>query len=53
MKKFGEFICKNKIIVLIISIILFVLSLIGMSLTKINYETYDHSCICKNKLFSW
>ena len=38
MKKFGQFICKNKIIVLIISIILFVLSIIGMSLTKINYD---------------
>ena len=38
MKKFSEFICKNKTIVLIISLILLVLSFIGMSLTKINYD---------------
>ena len=38
MKKFSEFICKNKTIVLIISLILLVLSFIGMNLTKINYD---------------
>ena len=38
MKKFGEFICKNKIFILIITIILFFLSLIGIYNTKINYD---------------
>lgn len=38
MKKFSEFICKNKLMVLIISLILLVLSFIGMNLTKINYD---------------
>ena len=38
MKKFGKLICNNKLIVLIISIVLFILSIIGMSLTKINYD---------------
>lgn len=38
MKKVGEFICKNKYIVLIISFVLLILSIIGMNLTKINYD---------------
>lgn len=38
MKKFGEFVCKNKLIILIITIILFILSLIGIYHTKINYD---------------
>ena len=38
MKKFGEFICKNRVIVIIISVILLVLSFIGSSFTKINYD---------------
>ena len=38
MQKFGKFICKNKTLVLIITSILFLLSLVGMSLTKINYN---------------
>ena len=35
MKKFSEFICKNKSVVLIISSILLLLSLIGIKLTMI------------------
>lgn len=38
MKKFSEFICKNKSVVLIISSILLLLSLIGIKLTKVNYD---------------
>lgn len=38
MKKFSEFICKNKSAVLIISSILLLLSLIGIKLTKVNYD---------------
>ena len=38
MNHFGEFICKNRILVLIVSIILLFLSFIGMNLTKINYD---------------
>ena len=38
MQKFGKFICKNKTLVLIITSILFLLSLVGMNLTKINYN---------------
>ena len=38
MDKFGNFICKNKKMIFIISCILLILSFIGMSLTKINYD---------------
>ena len=38
MDKFGNFICKNKKMIFIISCILLILSLVGMSLTKINYD---------------
>ncbi|HBA37861.1 MAG TPA: hypothetical protein DCY94_03980 [Firmicutes bacterium] len=38
MKNFSEFICKHKNMVLIISAVLFFLSIIGMNLTKINYD---------------
>lgn len=38
MKKFSEFICKNKVLVLIVSFALLILSFIGMKLTKINYD---------------
>lgn len=38
MKKFGNFICKNRNLVIILSIILLILSVIGMNLTKINYD---------------
>lgn len=38
MKKFGNFICKQKYIVLIVSFVLFLLSIVGMNLTKINYD---------------
>jgi len=38
MQKFSEFICKHKIGVLILSCVLLILSIIGMNLTKINYD---------------
>ena len=38
MQKIAENICKNKNIILILTVILFVFSLIGMALTKINYD---------------
>lgn len=38
MKKFGEFICKYRRIILIIAVLLLIPSLIGMKLTRINYD---------------
>ena len=38
MKKFGEFICKHKKIILIIALILIIPSIIGMKATRINYD---------------
>ena len=38
MKKMGNLICKHKILIFILSIILLFLSFIGMKLTKINYD---------------
>lgn len=38
MKKIADNICKHKTLVLIITSILFLLSLIGTYLTKINYD---------------
>lgn len=38
MKKFGKFICKNKNLVVLVSLVLLVLSFIGMNLTKVNYD---------------
>ena len=38
MKKFSNFICKHKTLVLIISFILLIPSLIGIYKTKINYD---------------
>ena len=38
MKKIADFICKHKSIILIITVVLFMLSLIGMRLTNINYD---------------
>ena len=38
MTKIAQKICENKIMILIISAVLLVLSFIGMSLTKINYD---------------
>lgn len=38
MKKIGKFICKNKTIILLISLILIIPSFINMQLTKINYN---------------
>lgn len=38
MKKFGEFICKNRITILLITAVLMLLSLVGIYKTKINYD---------------
>ena len=38
MKKFGNFICKNKKTVLIVSFILLIMSFIGIKCTKVNYD---------------
>lgn len=38
MQKFGEFICKNKIIIIIISLLLIIPSIIGYMHTRINYD---------------
>ena len=38
MEKIANFICKNKILIIILSGILLFLSFIGMNLTKINYD---------------
>lgn len=38
MKKFGEFICKYRRVILIIAVLLLIPSLIGMKLTRINYD---------------
>ncbi len=38
MKKIGDFICNNKFLIVIISLILLVLSFIGILKTKINYD---------------
>lgn len=38
MKKFAQKICDYKIVILVISLVLFVLSLVGIKLTKINYD---------------
>lgn len=38
MKKIADFICKHKSIILIITVVLFMLSLIGMKFTNINYD---------------
>ena len=38
MKKFGDFICKNKIAILIISFLLLIPAFIGYANTKINYD---------------
>ena len=38
MKKLGDFVCKNKIMIIIISCLLLIPALIGMYKTKINYD---------------
>ena len=38
MKKFANKICEKKILILIISLVLLVLSFVGMKLTKVNYD---------------
>ena len=38
MHKFGEFICKNRVIILIISVLLLIPAAIGMAKTRVNYD---------------
>ncbi len=38
MKKFGDFVCKHKSLILIVTFVLLIPALIGMKLTKINYD---------------
>ena len=38
MKKFGDFICKNKILVIMIFLLLLIPTVIGINSTKINYD---------------
>lgn len=38
MKKFSEFVCKNKIIILIVSLLLIIPSIYGMYKTRVNYD---------------
>ena len=38
MKKISEFICKKKYLILILTILLAVISLVGIHATKINYD---------------
>ena len=38
MRKFGDFICKNRIVILIVFLVLLALSFIGIKLTKVNYD---------------
>lgn len=38
MKKFGEFICKYRKLILIIALLLVIPSIIGMKMTRINYD---------------
>ena len=38
MKKFGQFICKHKVAILIISLLLLIPSIIGYKATRVNYD---------------
>ena len=38
MEKFGQFICKHKVVILIISLILLIPSIIGYKATRVNYD---------------
>ena len=38
MKKLGDFVCKNKILIIIVSLVLLIPALIGIYKTKINYD---------------
>jgi len=38
MKKFGEFICKHKIGVFLLSLVLLAVSFFGNAMTRINYD---------------
>lgn len=38
MKNIGNFVCKNKVMILVISILLLIPTLIGIKLTEINYD---------------
>ena len=37
-KKFGQFICKHKVAILIISLLLLIPSIIGYKATRVNYD---------------
>ena len=38
MEKFGQFICKHKVVILIISLLLLIPSIIGYKATRVNYD---------------
>ena len=38
MEKFGQFICKHKVAILIISLLLLIPSIIGYKATRVNYD---------------
>ncbi|MCQ2585632.1 MAG: MMPL family transporter [Treponema sp.] len=42
MDKFGKFVVKNRIVILIVSLLLIVPSLIGMIKTRVNYDMLDY-----------
>ena len=42
MKKFGEFICKHKIAILIIAVLLCIPSIYGMMATRVNYDILSY-----------
>lgn len=42
MKRFGEFVCKHKIIILILAVILCIPSIYGMFATRVNYDILSY-----------
>lgn len=42
MKRFGEFICKHKIAILVIAILLIIPSIYGMTVTRVNYDILSY-----------
>lgn len=38
IKKFSDFICKNRVLILIVCSLLFLLSIVGTKMTRINYD---------------
>ena len=43
MKKIGELVCKYRTVILIIAILLLIPSIIGIKMTKINYDTNNNA----------